>query len=69
MEGFNKSLGKDLSLYNQFSEAILNLVSSIPEANELASDNPVKRAKDIALAASINANMQIRQSHEKMVEL
>lgn len=55
MDSFNKSSGKDLSLYNQFSEAILNLVSSIPETNELASDNPVKRAKDIALAASIKA--------------
>ena len=51
-----QSSATDLSLYNQLTDAILKLVSTIPETNEIVSMHPEIRAKHIARAASLKAS-------------
>jgi len=51
-----QSSATDSSLYNQLTDAILKLVSTIPETNEIVSVHPEMRAKDIARAASLKAS-------------
>jgi hypothetical protein len=51
-----QSSATDPSIYNQFIDAILKLVSTIPETNEIVSMHPEMRAKHIAMAASLKAS-------------
>lgn len=52
----SKKSATDLTLYNQFAEVVLQLVSSIPKSDENISEHPQKRAKDIAAIASLKAS-------------
>jgi hypothetical protein len=51
-----QSSATDPSIYNQFIDAILKLVSTIPETNEIVSMHPEMRAKYIARTASLKAS-------------